>query len=114
MKMLKLVRLFSNAGINIVFWQSFAKNFGIYGERNGCLCFLTQSPEEKIATKTNLEKLVRSEYSNPPKFGAIIVNTILSDEDLKREWLEELQMMGTRVKDMRIALKIIRWNWNKT
>ena len=69
---------------------------------------MTQSPEEKIATKTNLEKLVRSEYSNPPKFGVIIVNTILSDEDLKREWLEELQMMGTRVKDMRIALKIIR------
>ena len=99
------VRLFANAGINMVLGQSFSKNLGLYGERIGCLSFLTQSPEEKIAIKTNLEKIVRSEYSNPPKFGAIIVNTVLSDENLKKEWLEELHMMGTRIKDMRIALK---------
>ena len=99
------VRLFANAGINMILAQSFAKNFGLYGERIGCLSFLTQSEEEKVAIQTNLEKLVRAEYSNPPKFGAIIVNNILSDEQLKKEWIEELRMMATRVKEMRIALK---------
>lgn len=99
------VRLFANAGINMILAQSFAKNFGLYGERIGCLSFLTQSEEEKVAIQTNLEKLVRAEYSNPPKFGAIIVNNILSDEQLKKEWIEELRMMATRVIEMRIALK---------
>lgn len=99
------VRLFANAGINMILAQSFSKNLGLYGERIGCLSFLTQSEEEKIAIYTNLEKLVRAEYSNPPKFGAIIVNNVFSDEQLKKEWIEEVNMMGTRLKDMRIALK---------
>ena len=112
------VRLFANTGINMILAQSFAKNFGLYGERIGCLSILTQSEEEKIAIESNLQKIVRSEYSNPPKFGAVIVNTILSDEQLKKEWLEELKMMSKRLIDMRILLKQeldktgTKINWN--
>ena len=99
------VRLFANAGIDMILGQSFSKNLGLYGERIGCLSVLTQNENEKIAVQTNLERIARSEYSNPPKFGAMIVNIVLSDEKLKKEWLEELHMMGTRIKEMRIALK---------
>ena len=99
------VRLFANEGINMILSQSFAKNLGLYGERIGCLSFLTQNEEEKIAVKSNLEKIVRSEFSSCPKFGAIIANTILSDEKLKKEWLEELKIMVERIKDMRKSLK---------
>ena len=99
------IRLFANSGINMILSQSFSKNFGLYGERIGCLSFLTQNEEEKIAVETNIARIARSEYSCPPKFGAIIVNIVLSDEKLKKEWLEELKMMGTRIKEMRIALK---------
>ena len=99
------VRLFANTGINMILAQSFAKNLGLYGERIGCLSVLTQNEKEKIAVQTNMEKLVRSEYSSPPKFGAVIVNNILTNEQLTKEWLEELHMMATRVKDMRQALK---------
>lgn len=112
------VRLFANTGINMILGQSFSKNLGMYGERIGCLSILTQNEEEKIAVKTNIERIARSEYSNPPKFGAMIVNTILSDEELKKEWLEELHMMGTRIKEMRIALKKkldetgTKYNWD--
>ena len=53
----------------------------------------------------NLLKIVRREYSNPPKFGAMIVNNILSNDELKKEWLEEVKMIAKRVKDMRVALK---------
>jgi len=99
------VRLFANEGINMVLAQSFAKNMGLYGERIGCLSFLTQNEKERLAIHTNLERIVRSEYSNPPKFGSYIVSTILSDENLKKEWLEELYKMVKRMKDMRIGLK---------
>ena len=99
------VRLFANSGINMILAQSFAKNFGLYGERIGCLSILTQSEEEKKAIYSNLLKIVRREYSSPPKFGAIIVNNILSNDELKKEWLEEVKMIAKRVKDMRVALK---------
>ena len=72
------IRLFANSGINMVLSQSFSKNFGLYGERIGCLSFLTQNEEEKIAVETNIARIARSEYSCPPKFGAIIVNIIFS------------------------------------
>ena len=41
------VRLFANAGINMLLAQSFAKNFGLYGERIGCLSILTQKRRRK-------------------------------------------------------------------
>ena len=99
------VRLFANSGINMILSQSFSKNFGLYGERIGCLSILTQSEEEKKAIYSNLLKIVRREYSSPPKFGAMIVNNILSNDELKKEWLEEVKMIAKRVKDMRVALK---------
>ena len=99
------LRLFANTGINMILAQSFSKNLGLYRERIGCLSILTQNENEKIAVQTNLENLLNTEYSNPPKFNAAIVNIVLSDEQLKKEWLEELHMMGTRVKEMRLAIK---------
>ena len=99
------VRLFANEGLDMVLSQSFSKNMGLYGERIGCLSILTQSEEQKNAIKTNLERIARSEYSNPPKFGAMIVNYILGDEELKKEWNEEITMMGNRIKQMRELLK---------
>jgi aspartate aminotransferase len=99
------IRLFANEGINMILAHSFSKNIGMYGERIGCLSIMTQNEEEKIAVQSNLVKIIRSEYSCPPKFGAVIVNAILSDEVLKKEWLEELKTMAKRIKDNRIAFK---------
>ena len=99
------VRLFANEGINMVLCQSFSKNLGLYGERIGCLSFLTKSEEEKNAVKSNLEKIIRTEYSCPPKFGAMIFNYIMSDPELKKEWDEEITYMGNRIKQMREKLK---------
>ena len=99
------VRLFANEGLDLVLCQSFSKNLGLYGERIGCLSFLTQSEEQKIAVKTNLERIIRSEYSCPPKFGATIINYIMSDPELRKEWDEEISMMGNRIKQMREMLK---------
>ena len=99
------VRLFANEGMNMLLAQSFAKNMGLYGERIGCLSILTQNEEEKIKVQSSLKLIARSEYSAPPKFGAIIVDMILSDEELKKEWLEDLNVMVKRITDIRMTLK---------
>jgi len=99
------VRLFANAGINMILAHSFAKNMGLYGERVGCLSVLTQNEEEKKAVQTNLHIMVRTEYSNPPKFGEVIIKNILSDETLRKEWIEEVKMMAKRIINIRKALK---------
>ena len=48
-------------------------------------------------------------YSNPPAHGGLIVTTILSDEVLTNQWLEELGAMRTRIAEVRrqfvLALK---------
>lgn len=99
------LRLFANEGLDLALCQSFSKNLGLYGERIGCLSFLTQNQEQKNAVKTNLERIVRSEYSNPPKFGAMIINYVMNDPELRKEWDEEISMMGNRIKQMREMLK---------
>lgn len=41
------VRLFTDAGFNIILGQSFAKNMGLYGQRTGCLSVVTNSDAER-------------------------------------------------------------------
>ena len=71
------VRMFANNGIDLCLSQSFAKNFGLYGERIGCLSFITQNEHEANAIKSQIQIICRNECSNPPKFGAYLVNLIL-------------------------------------
>lgn len=98
------VRLFANKGINIGLCQSYAKNLGLYGERVGCLSFICDNQKEKKAMESQLKVLARSSYSNPPKFGAMIVDTVFNNDTLKREWFRELKLMSDRIKTMRVAL----------
>lgn len=43
-------------------------------------------------------------YSNPPAFGSRIVSTILNDTELRKEWMDCIQTMSTRIINMRKAL----------
>lgn len=91
--------------------QSFAKNVGMYGERVGC--FHTIIPDQsnelnlkiKSAVQSQLAKIVRSEVSNPPAYGAKIVGTILSDGKLTQQWHEDMITMSSRIHKMRGALR---------
>jgi len=53
---------------------------------------------------SQLDVLIRNLYSNPPKHGANIVRTVLSDKALTQEWHAELFAMSKRIQDMRTAL----------
>lgn len=92
-------------GHNVVLSQSYAKNFGLYGERVGALSFVTKDEEEKQRVESQLKILIRPLYSNPPIHGALIVSTILSDADLRKQWYEECRGMADRIISMRKILR---------
>jgi len=98
------VRQFIKDGHNVGIAQSFAKNFGLYGERVGALSFLTQNAKEAEAVESQLKILVRPMYSNPPITGARIVSTILSDAALTAQWRTEVKLMADRIIGMRQKL----------
>jgi len=84
--------------------QSFAKNFGLYGERCGTLSILTNDKEEKERVMSQLKLIVRPMYSSPPIHGAHIVNTILSSPELSAQYVEECAFMASRIDAMRTKL----------
>merc|ERR1712194_901729 len=97
--------LLSDAGTEFFVAQSFAKNFGLYGERIGYIHVRTAAKDDADRVLSQLKILVRQAYSTPPKHGAALVNTILSSPALKEQWLGELKFMSNRIVTMRTALR---------
>lgn len=103
------VRYFVEQGFELVVAQSFAKNFGLYGERAGCFHVVTAPAPDAEATITRIASqlaiLQRSEISNPPLYGARIASIVLNDPQLFAEWEENLRTMSGRIISMRKALR---------
>ncbi|KAI9731625.1 MAG: Aspartate aminotransferase, cytoplasmic [Claussenomyces sp. TS43310] len=103
------VRHFVEQGFELCIAQSFAKNFGLYGERAGCFHFVAAPAPDAEATTSRvasqLTLLQRSEISNPPAYGARIAARILNDPDLFAEWEANLREMSGRIRTMRTALR---------
>ncbi|KAG9853524.1 aspartate aminotransferase, partial [Aureobasidium melanogenum] len=99
------VRHFVSRGtLELVVAQSFSKNFGLYGQRVGAFHIVAADQDAKDKALSNLIHLQRAEISNPPVYGARIVAFILRNEELKREWEQDLLIMSGRIKAMRAAL----------
>ena len=103
------IRHFISLGFELCIAQSFAKNFGLYGERAGAFHFITSPGPDATNTITRIASqlaiLQRSEISNPPAYGARIASTVLNDPTLFSEWEENLRTMSGRIKEMRAALR---------
>lgn len=103
------IRYFVEQGFEMVIAQSFAKNFGLYGQRAGAFHFVAApAADAKDVTKrvaSQLAILQRSEISNPPIYGARIASIVLNDESLFADWEEDLRTMSGRIIAMRKALK---------
>ncbi|CAG8775524.1 28898_t:CDS:2 [Dentiscutata erythropus] len=80
------VRHFVERGFELLVCQSYAKNFGLYGQRAGCLTFVLKDSETVLKVESQLSKLQRAEISNPPAYGARIVSLVLNDPALFEEW----------------------------
>ena len=81
--------------------SSFSKNFGLYRERVGALTVVATTATIAEAVLSHLKLCVRTNFSNPPAHGAAIVQSILSDEELRQSWTAELTQMRNRINDMR-------------
>jgi len=95
------MRAFADAGLPLFVSQSFAKNFGLYGERVGTFSLTCANPDAVANVMGQMDIIIRNLYSNPPKHGANIVKTVLSDPALYQEWRDELLAMSVRIQDMR-------------
>lgn len=98
------LRKFAENGLPLFVSQSFAKNFGLYGERVGTFSLTCGSPDTVKSVMSQMDIIIRNLYSNPPKHGANIVKTVLSDPELYQEWRDELLAMSVRIQDMRKVL----------
>lgn len=94
-------RLFADEGVAALVAASSSKNFALYGQRAGALHVLTRSGEEKRTVESILKSLVRSSYSNPPKFAGSVVAEVLADPELEARWRKEVDEMRERMVLMR-------------
>jgi aspartate aminotransferase len=83
---------------------SFSKNMGLYRERVGAIITVSENPERAAAVQSHVLQIARGIYSMPPDHGAAIAARIFAESALKREWLSELEIMRTRIIDMRALL----------
>lgn len=97
-------RKFVNSGYQILLAQSFAKNFGLYGERIGCFSTVCEDTSEKDRVLSQVKILARAMYSNPPIYGAKVVSTVLNTPDLNKQWLADVKTMADRIITMRSEL----------
>lgn len=98
------LRAFLRPGAELMVCNSFSKNFSLYRERVGSLSIVcpTQSAAEAVQSQVN--RVIRSNYSNPPAHGAEIVNLILRDGELQKTWEQEVATMRDRINGMRQSL----------
>jgi aromatic-amino-acid transaminase len=83
---------------------SFSKSLSLYGERVGALSIATAGPTEAAAVLSQIKRVIRTNYSNPPTHGAQAAATVLTTPELRKLWDSELGAMRDRIKAMRLAL----------
>jgi aromatic-amino-acid transaminase len=84
--------------------SSFSKSLSLYGERIGALSVSTASAEEATRVLSQVKRVIRTNYSNPPAHGGSIASTILTNPELREMWDAELGEMRDRIKTMRREL----------
>jgi aromatic-amino-acid transaminase len=98
------VRLLAASGLQFLVASSFSKSFSLYGERVGALTLVTASKQEAARVLSQVKRVVRTNYSNPPTHGGAVVAAVLSNAALRVMWEEELAGMRERIREMRTRL----------
>jgi len=101
-------RYFRNEGKikNIMLAQSFAKNMGLYGQRVGVVSIDCNNKDEYDKVLSQIKMVARAMYSNPSTHGGKIAEMLLTDKELRKEWIEsDIVTMSNRIIAMRKALR---------
>ena len=100
----QIARRFAEALPVVLVAMSFSKSFSLYGERVGSLSVVTADSGEAARVLSNLKRMIRTNYSNPPSHGARIVASVLASPELSALWRKEVLAMRDRVRSMRREL----------
>ncbi|HEX4848499.1 MAG TPA: amino acid aminotransferase [Novosphingobium sp.] len=80
------------------------KNFGMYRDRVGAIYVMAENAEVLNRALSNGHALARAAWSMPPDHGGAAVRLILEDAGLTALWLDELDTMRTRMRQVRARL----------
>ena len=80
------------------------KNFGLYRDRVGAFYMIAKQAADLPAIVSNANALARANWSMPPDHGGAAVRTVLTDEELTQQWLDELDEMRARMRRVRERL----------
>jgi len=100
----QVVRRFTDAGGPLFVSNSFSKSFSLYGERVGALSIVAADANQASRTLSQLKRVVRTNYSNPPMHGGQVVATVLANPALRHLWEDELAAMRVRIREMRMLM----------
>ena len=98
------VRRFAQACPVVFVSSSFSKSLSLYGERVGALSVVTESADVAARTLSQLKRVIRTNYSNPPTHGGQAAVQVLTTPELRVMWDRELGQMRERIKTMRRQL----------
>ena len=99
-----VVQKFLASGLRFFVATSFSKSFSLYGERVGALSVVCGDKDECARVLSQLKIVIRTNYSNPPTFGAQLVATVLGTPALRAQWEQELAGMRERIRAVRQTL----------
>jgi len=99
-----VVRYLAERAPEMIVSNSCSKNFGLYRDRVGSLSMLSADTATRDIVHSQVNNVVRTIYSVPPDHGAVVVSTILNDNELKAAWRVELAEMRGRLREMRVLL----------
>ncbi|MDP9057418.1 MAG: aromatic amino acid transaminase [Pseudomonadota bacterium] len=80
------------------------KNFGLYRDRVGAVYVMMAEAGQLPAAMSNGHALARASWSQPPDHGAAAVRLVLADPALTALWLDELDTMRVRMRQVRAEL----------
>jgi len=99
-----VVRKFAATPGPLFISSSFSKSFSLYGERVGACTIVASDKDEAARVLSQVKRIVRANYSNPPTHGGQIVAMALTSAQLREIWEIELGGMRERIRAMREAL----------
>jgi len=80
------------------------KNFGLYRDRTGAFYAMTAEQDQLKRVMSNAHALARANWSQPPDHGGAAARIVMEDEALTAQWLDELDQMRTRMRQVREKL----------
>lgn len=98
------MRLMVKSVPEVIIAASCSKNFGLYRERVGLAVMVTENTAVQPIVQSQIQAIARGIYSMPPSYGGALVDIILHDADLKQMWVNEVDAMRNRMRDLRALL----------